>query len=215
MQTLSTGRHSNGDRSGRRCSTGLTLIELMVVMVLMVLLAGVTAPSLVAAHREGRIRAATRQVLARLRYARSRAVTSGVTTRFNVKQPDNPGQQSGPPPQTWISVLTTDSATGESKFEVETTPAGRPRSLPKGVSLDLNKEPTDQSTFSQPPFDEEEGVDYVTFWRNGQTVNALLVLTDDVSGQRIVRLHGVTGRAELVDEADLTDQERQWGNTRP
>jgi len=209
MQTLSTGRRRNGERFRRSHQAGLTLIELMVVMAIMVLLASVTAPTMVAAHREARIRSAARLVLSGLSYARSRAVSSGTTTRFNVRQPRTTGPA---PPTVWVSVLEQEPDSATTRFKEESTPSGRVRALPEGVALEVAKEASDQSAYTEPVGDEEEGVSYLTFWRNGQTVNALLTLTVDRSRRRYIRLEALTGRARLVDEENLTAEELELGN---
>jgi type II secretory pathway pseudopilin PulG len=188
----------------------LTLIELMVVMVIMVLMTAVTAPSMVVAYREARIRSATRQVVARLNYGRSRAVTSRTTTRFNARQSDETGRA---PIVVWVTVQkegdpnAASTTTAEPSFEEDTTPSGRLRELPAGVTLTLLKKESQAPALPDvaPEEEEEESVDTVTFWRNGQTEDALLVLSDPEGKKRYVRLEALTGRTKLLAEEELAD----------
>jgi len=187
----------------------LTLIELMVVMVIMVLMTGVTAPSMVTAYREARIRSATRQVLARLNYGRSRAVTSRTTTRFNARRSEDTGKT---PIAVWVTVQeegdpdTASTAPAEPSFAEDSTPSGRLRELPAGVTLGLLKRESQESALSNvAPEQETEGVDTVTFWRNGQTEDARLVLSDPKGKKRCVRLEALTGRTRLLTEEELAD----------
>lgn len=202
---MSTGRPASSDRQFRRRLgvSGLTLVELLVVMVIMVLLAGVTAPSMVVAHREARIRAAARQVLSRLHYARSRAVSSRTTTRFNVRGPEAGAAE---PAVLWVSTQKDDQRTQEPTFETDTTPSGRARALPQGIRLEIVKKQNEQLPPTQATGDDEDLVT-LTFWRNGQTEDALLVLSDAQTQQRYVRLNALTGRPKLMDEEDLAKDE--------
>lgn len=56
---------------------GLTLIELIVVMTLLVLLAFISLPSFVTATKSAQVRTATQQLVAVLRYARAKALSIG------------------------------------------------------------------------------------------------------------------------------------------
>ncbi len=187
----------------------MTLIELMVVMVIMVLMTAVATPSMVVAYREARIRSATRQVIARLNYGRSRAVTSRTTTRFNARQSDETGKV---PVVVWVTVQKEGDPSAASmapavpSFEEDTTPSGRLRELPTGVTLTLlKKESQEPALPAVASEEEEEGVDTVTFWRNGQTEDALLVLSDPEAKKRYVRLEALTGRTKLLAEEELAD----------
>jgi len=64
---------------------GLTLLELVVVMTLLVLLAFIAMPSFLGATRSAQLRTAAQQLLAVFRYARAKAIALGrpVLVEFN------------------------------------------------------------------------------------------------------------------------------------
>jgi len=63
---------------------GFTLIELMVVLTILVLLAGLMAPSFVRQYHEAKLKSAARDVVGLMQYARSQAVVEGTTYRLNI-----------------------------------------------------------------------------------------------------------------------------------
>ena len=193
----------------RARTRGLTLIELLVVMVIMTLMAAAAVPSMVAAFREARIRSATRQVVSLLHYARSRAVTSRSVARFNLKQPED---ELNPRPLAWVSVQEANEETGESEFVADTKPSGRLRQLPEGITLEVVKRESEEQTPAESEDPEtEEGVSFITFWRNGQTQDAVIQLVDEYKRRtqktRYIRLEAIMGRPKLISEKELAKDE--------
>lgn len=179
-------------------------------MVIMTVMAALAAPSMVVSFREARIRSATRQVLSLLHYARSRAVASRTVARVNVRVPEGGAETL----TLWVSVQRESETDGELTFEEDTTPSGRLRELPGGILVEIAKPEAATETKEPLPFmtaapEEEEGVTSLSFWRNGQTEDAIIQLTDNFEGRtpkkRYIRLEALLGAPSLLTAEELAD----------
>lgn len=172
----------------RKNSRGFTLIEMMVVMVVMVLIAGIVAVSLGATLEDARLRAGARSVVAMCRYARSYAVTHHADTRvvFDIEKRG-------------FSVQIPNTEEGsEGEWRVLTTPAGRFRILPDGVEITgVERADEQEAADQQESVDEENTV--ITFTALGQAENLNLTLKNKQNKQLIITLDAVTGRCEITD----------------
>ena len=188
---------------------GLTLLELVVVMTLLVLLAFIAMPSFLGATRSAQLRTAAQQLLAVFRYARAKAIALGrpVLVEFNRSErrvrvllpveivqnqltPTTPsvgGQSSAsdgePSDEEWWQLSGERLETlNPDAFAPDPSPMGKERTLPEGVEI---ASVTDLTTGDE--------LHLVAFYPDGSA-----------SGVRIV-LQGPTG--EMASEiAPLTGQ---------
>ncbi len=140
-------------------TNGLTLIELIVVMTLLVLLAFIAAPSFVSVTKSSQVRTAAQQVVAVLRYARAKALSLGRPVLVSFDREQNTitvllpadilerrllTSPQSPIPSAQIDLTDEDwwKLSGErletldpEQFAVDPSPMGRERSLPEGVEI--------------------------------------------------------------------------------
>lgn len=138
-------------------SNGLTLIELVVVMTLLVLLAFIATPSFVNTTKSAQVRTAAQQVVAVLRYARAKALslgrpvlvssdreqnTVGVLLPADVVESDFASNPQSPLPSSQLELTDEDwwKLSGErletldpEQFVADPSPMGRERRLPEGA----------------------------------------------------------------------------------
>jgi Tfp pilus assembly protein FimT len=148
------------------------------VLIIMVIMMAVAAPSFVQIQREANLRASTRAVLARLNYARSTAVSRAVQTRvyFDVEAKT-----------IWVVVQQTDD-TGRSDFAPERTSLGRMYQLPPVVQIGAETENVPQ-----------RGQIYITFYPDGHAEALQVGLKDDLGRQKTIEVEPVTGRVAVVE----------------
>lgn len=163
---------------------GFTLLELMFVMAITVLLSGAAAVALRPALEDARLRAATRMVVAGLRYARSYAVAHHTEAEVVVEVQT---------PALSVQAQTTDSG-GEKNWETLTTSAGRRRVFPPGIRVI----PAAEAGSLISPTSLEEFT--VTFSMLGRTDSTELLVSDAHGNERDLVVDGVTGRCGLAEE---------------
>jgi type II secretion system protein H len=170
---------------------GFTLLELMVVLAIMLIMSGVVVESIMPALNEARLRSSTSMTIAALRYARSYAVTH----RTRAAMVLNTGRQG-----LSVQIPETDES-GEETWRVITTPAGRYRSLPEGVTIEVTRpEMTDQDATPPGTMNESENQETVTFTALGQAEDTRITLRDEHDNSRVIRVDAITGHCELVSE---------------
>jgi len=171
---------------------GLTLIELVVVMTLLVLLAFIATPSFVSVTKSSQVRAAAQQVVAVLRYARAKALSIGrpVLVSFDREQntvsvllPAEIVEQrlstASQLPVSQPSIELTDEdwwkLSGErletldpEQFAVDPSPMGRERKLPEGVEISSIQD-----------IESGEEVNMVAFYPDGTASGASIVVSND------------------------------------
>jgi prepilin-type N-terminal cleavage/methylation domain-containing protein len=188
---------------------GLTLLELIVVMTLLVLLAFVATPSFIGATRSAQLRTATQQLVAVFRYARAKAIAIGrpvlvelnrserrvrvllpaevVQNQLVPTMPTVGGQSSASDvelsDEEWWQLAGERLETlNPNAFAPDPSPMGKERTLPEGVEIAS-----------------------VTDLTTGDELNLLAFYPDgSASGVRIV-LQGPTGEMAL-EIAPLTGQ---------
>ncbi len=193
---------------------GFTLVELMVVLTILVLLAGLTAPSFVRQYHEAKLRAAARDLVGLMQYARSQAVVESTTYRLNI---DRDGGR------VWITYYDTGTGTGtatatgrgqeqEPRFVEDDSVLGASRKLPDGVTIrevqlgdealaQLSDEALQDVNALQSQLNEE-GTPYVAFQPSGTSDGARVLLENDYQDQLAVSVDAITGRTQVVEEDD-------------
>ncbi|MBM3502188.1 MAG: prepilin-type N-terminal cleavage/methylation domain-containing protein [Armatimonadetes bacterium] len=186
---------------------GFTLVELMVVLVILVLLAGLTAPSFARQYHVAKLRSAARDLVGLMQYARSQAVVEGTTYRLNV---DRDGGR------VWVTYYDTETAEArdeEPKFVEDESVLGASRKLPAGVTiceLQLGDEALAQ--LSEEALEEieglqsrlnEEGTPFIAFAPSGTSDGARILLENEYEDQLAVAVDAITGRTEVREEDEL------------
>lgn len=188
---------------------GFTLIELMVVLTILVLLAGLTAPSFVRQYYEAKLRASARDLVALMQYARSQAVVEGTTYRLNV---DRDGGR------VWITYYQGESdETGadEPRYVEDESVLGASRKLPEGVTIrelqlgdealaQLSDEALEEINALQAQLNDE-GTPFISFGPRGTTDGARILLENDYGDRLGVSLDAITGRARVIEEDEIEE----------
>lgn len=161
---------------------GFTLLELLVTLVIMVIMTGVVATAIAPALEDAHLRAGTRMVISQLRYARSYAVSHH--TQAMVRFTSEPSR---------VSVQALEQGDdGEQTWDAVTTPAGRLRKLPTGVTFTVAGEGEVVDTKDEPT---------VTFSMLGQTEESMTITLHGANGrQRIIRLDALSGQTTLAED---------------
>ena len=93
---------------GRRDAVGFTIIELLIVILILAILAGLVAPAAARGFRQSRMNSAAAQVGTALRRARSLAITRGIVHRVDFVNDDMPKAVIVAPlesdPENWTSL---------------------------------------------------------------------------------------------------------------
>lgn len=174
--TWSTGRPPRGRR---RTALAFTLVEMTVVMVLVVVLAGMTIPMFAGAAGSTRLKEQAHGLLTSARYAREYAITHRVDCRLAIDS--TAGQYT-------LQRQDVDALGGET-FTAIGLGWGRPVVLGSGVRFSrVEIQPADGHTENQ----------WITFHPTGQADSALVEITD---GQKTYTLlvAPASGRATLTD----------------
>lgn len=189
---------------------GFTLVELMVVLTILLLLAGLTAPSFVRQHYEAKLRAAARDLVALMQYARSQAVVEGTTYRLNI---DRDGGR------VWITYYQDESAEtagDEPRYVQDESVLGASRRLPEGVTIrelqlgdealaQLSDEALEEINALQAQLNEE-GTPFIAFGPRGTTDGARILLENDYGDRLAVSLDAITGRARVLAEDEIGEE---------
>jgi len=187
---------------------GFTLIELMVVLTILVLLAGLVAPSFTRQYHEAKLRSTVRDLVALMQYARSQAVVEGTTYRLNI---DRDGGR------VWVTYYETESEDTsretEPQFVEDETILGASRTLPDGVTIrevqlgdealaQLSDEALEQINALSNRLNEE-GTPFIAFAPSGTTDGARILLENEYEDRLAVTLDAITGRPEVLEEDEI------------
>ena len=179
----------------------------MVVLTILVLLAGLTAPSFVRQYHEARLRSSARDLVGLMQYARSQAVVEGTTYRLNV---DRDGGR------VWITYYDTETAEAEDeepKFVEDESVLGASRKMPGGVTIrelqlgdealaQLSDEALAEIENLQAQLNEE-GTPYIAFSPSGTSDGARILLENEYEDQLAVAVDAITGRTEVREEGEF------------
>lgn len=178
---------TTGIKPGRN---GFTIIELMVVLVIIALMTGTVVVAMGPALRDAKMRSACRIVASSLNYARSHAVTTGMTTRVVFDR----GRS------VEVEVIQENPDTGTEEIISVTTSSGRRHGFPDGVEVSgIIKTDT-----------VEEDENWVEFTKLGQAEDAIIELTDADKQKRYVVIDPITGRCRVQTSEDI-EQEQKTG----
>jgi len=187
---------------------GFTLIELMVVLTILVLLAGLVAPSFTRQYHEAKLRSTVRDLVALMQYARSQAVVEGTTYRLNI---DRDGGR------VWVTYYETESEDTsretEPQFVEDETILGASRTLPDGVTIrevqlgdealaQLSDEALEQINALSNRLNEE-GTPFIAFAPSGTTDGARILLENEYEDRLAVTLDAITGRTEVLEQDEI------------
>lgn len=202
-------------------TNGLTLIELIVVMTLLVLLAFIAAPSFVSVTKSSQVRTAAQQVVAVLRYARAKALSLGRPVLVSFDREQNTVSVMLPteiverrltvspqPPASISSIELTDEdwwkLSGErletldpEQFAVDPSPMGRERKLPEGVEISSIQD-----------LGSGEEVNMVAFYPDGTTSGASIVVSNEKLAI-VLEIAPLTGSIQLQELSSQEMAERQ------
>lgn len=195
---------------------GLTLIELVVVMTLLVLLAFIAAPSFVNTAKSAQVRTAAQQIVAALRYARAKALSLGrpVLVSFDREQntisvllpaevvESNLAASSQSPisnPQLELTDEDWWKLSGErletldpEQFVVDPSPMGRERMLPEGAQIESIRD-----------IDTGDELNLIAFYPDGTASGAEIVVSNDRLAV-LLQISPLTGSIQLQE---LTPEE--------
>lgn len=188
---------------------GLTLLELVVVMTLLVLLAFIASPSFIGATRSAQLRMATQQLVAVFRYARAKAIAIGRPVLVEINRSERRVRVLLPVAVVQNRLAPTMPTIGDQPSTGDVELSDEEWRQMAGERLEtLN---LDDFTFDLSPMGKErtlpEGVDIVsvTDLTTGDELNLVAFYPDgSASGVRVV-LQGPTGKVAL-EIAPLTGQ---------
>jgi Tfp pilus assembly protein FimT len=184
----------------------------MVVLTILVLLAGLVAPSFTRQYHEAKLRSTVRDLVALMQYARSQAVVEGTTYRLNI---DRDGGR------VWVTYYETESEDAsresEPRFVEDETILGASRTLPDGVTIrevqlgdealaQLSDEALEQINALSNRLNEE-GTPFIAFAPSGTTDGARILLGNEYEDQLAVTLDAITGRTEVLEEDEIAPQD--------
>lgn len=155
---------------------GFTLIELIIVMVIIGVLAGVTLPRL-PDITASRLKSASRRIAGTITYLYDRAAAGQLVLRLTFDMEKN---------EYYVSLLNTDNQFEETSF----TFAGR-RSLPWSVKVAGARTPT-QGEVAQ-------GKAVVHFFPSGYVEPAVIHLEDHAGNKMTLITHPLTGRVAILE----------------
>ncbi len=164
---------------------GFSLLELLVVLVIMGVLSGVVVASMVPALAQARLHTGARMVIAALRYARSHAIAQRTDARVLLIRANR--QVAVEVPETAETIVPDEVAA----WRPLTTPAGRLRTLPMGITFAAVERPDGAEPVEEPT---------VRFTPLGQGETVRIVLEDAKGRQQAVVVDAVTGRCALAED---------------
>lgn len=171
-------------RRASHIARGVTFVELMVVIFILMLLVGVSVPTMLGVYRRSQLSAAARELASLARLARQRAVLTGHHTELEVDQDKG----------TYRLILTPEDPRQRIRTSASPNPSPmeRTRTLAEGGSRVRFLRADSAVT-------EHRGSEPVKilFYRNGTATPATIVLADDKKRQMTVQVIGATGDVRL------------------
>ena len=164
---------------------GFTIVELIVVLIVVAVLAGMIAPRMLGARGPARLRQHTRSFLATARYARDFAVTRRRKCRLTIDAAK----------QTYILTQQSSAEHDPNEFVSLSANLGKTQRLPDGLRFGpLRVEPLP----GRPKTDLR--ADYIDFDSTGRADSAVVQITDGTRVYSVV-IAPHTARARLVEDA--------------
>jgi len=179
-----------------KAAAGFTLTELIVVLVVITLIAGLVAPTFIHQLEYARLTSGCRQIVSYMRYARSQAILRGVPYRLNM---DDRGQRY------WITVYDEEETEDLAEpFRPDSSNLGARDSLPEGVTIEellIGDELAGPGAELEAPV-SAEGYPVIEFRPDGTCDGARMLLKNNNEERLAIFLDAATGRAEIAEEAE-------------
>lgn len=164
---------------------GFTIVELIIVLIVVAVLAGLIAPRMLGLKGPARLRQHTRSFLATARYARDYAVTRRRKCRLTIDLAE----------QTYTLTQQKNAEHDPNEFVALNANLGKTQRLPDGLSFEpLQIEPLP----GRPKTDLR--ADYIDFDPAGRADSAVVQITDGTRTYSVV-IAPHTARARLVEDA--------------
>jgi len=212
IQRTQTARHP-----ASLMHAGLTLIELMLVLVIMVIAAALVVPRLSDAESRRALQTAADQLNGSLVSARQESLAAG-QSMFVIYQTGTPLYAVVPEPideasrtefdrvTTWLSQF---ADTYDPAQDAGNTPEGTPgiRKLPLGTQFLTGESGVAQASDNSGVQAEILGLPFITFAPDGTTDDSVVELVNEDSDRIVIQLRGLTGTArvgELIPAGSLT-----------
>lgn len=170
---------------------GFTLIEIMLVVVVLGLLAGLALPKMRSAMERANLQKGAREVTGLLRFARSCAVMresqaeirfSPETDRYQLVLHDEQGRRLGDDRRRWTRRR-------DARQRLVSREALRPRTLPKGVHFPV--------IYSEAPLSPRSDLPRVIYFPDGSATPATIALEDENGLAMSVEVFRTTGLARV------------------
>lgn len=211
MKAEGRGRKAKGPRASSRDLTdrrrAITLFELLLVLVLLVVVGGLSAPLFEGSFASIRLSRGTDQIIATWSQARTHTIEAGEIFQFRF-QPDGSDYRVDP----WLGGLDPDTRENEellvdpdkTKAELEFANWKHEASLPEGITFSTAETVTTdelgQRSLSRLAQDQiSEWSEPILFYPDGTTSTASLLLKNSKGLLRRATLRGLTGMARSSD----------------
>lgn len=201
---MRSARHDTFEIPARRQRRGFTLIEILVVVVIAALMAGIALPGFVRSMRGAELRTATRSVLMAHKYARSTAVLRQTPMAMlldrerreleiiELKSPPGADERDkfldGRQTRDVDAALGTDTAAPAEGEPAPTISTELVRKLGREVRID--------SFRSERGGQEYDGVFWIMYYPNGMSDGFELELTDNGSRRVVITSDAISGKVE-------------------
>jgi len=178
----------------RREQTGITLLEILVVMMILAVMLAFSIPSMKGFHQRNQLHTSAREVVALLKYARGEAVLGEkqVEVRFDV-----PGDRYR------LDLLEQDESARRRDREQTLKTVEKIRYLPLRIHfLEIT---------TQAEADEKSGIARMLFYPNGSATAATIVMESERGRTMTIEVAGATGLSKAYD--GLPEVEESAGET--
>ncbi len=178
----------------RREQTGITLLEILVVMMILAVMLVFSIPSMKGFHQRNQLHTSAREVVALLKYARGEAVLGEkqVEVRFDV-----PGDRYR------VDLHAQDENTRRRDREQTRKTVEKIRYLPLTIHfLEIT---------TQAEADEKSGIARILFYQNGSATAATIVMESERGRTMTIEVPGATGLSKAYD--GLPEVEESAGET--
>lgn len=200
-------------RSSDNPRVGYSLVELLIVLAVLALMAGLTLPALRGPLEKSRLRGAGRQMQATLAKARSLAIRTG-REHWLTYEIDGPAWRIEAKPEPIDAVDDVASVLGQPSAEAPATPEivmVREGDLPAGVVFSDQGAITDIDEFAEPDVtlepQTEKWSEPIRFKPNGRSEDATIRIAGTRDFVTEVRLRGLTGIAKSTTRREAVEDE--------
>ncbi len=189
------------------CPDGFTLIEVLVVIVVLAIVAGVAIPDMGSAAATARLDAGARRVADLADWCYRSAIASGRVHALLIEDEGRSLQvvaESRPRPTAGEPIVPVGSSTPAGtppELEPVSLPGMLGRSLPEGIRV------SDASFYEEDLADQDPNRVRILFFPDGTTEFAGIELVGERGARRKVRINGLSGRINLEEVVDAPEDE--------